>query len=262
MGVPLVSGRLFDRMDGSDGRSVAIVNETLVRRYFPSTDPIGQSIEMPMTGQLDIVGVVGDVRHHGLRADARPEVFVPFSELPLAEMHIVVHSARSAEHIVGLVKEQVLAIDPQLPISQAATLQDLLATSVAQPRFNMALITALAVSALILAAIGIYGVVSYSVTRRRREIGIRMALGADSRDTVGLIVGQAIRVVVIGALVGIAGSIALARLIRSLLYGVGPSDPVTYLAVGLGLVAVGTLAAAIPAVRAARVNPVVALRQE
>ncbi len=261
MAIPLVQGRLMDEFDGGDGRAVALVNETLARRYFRGVDPLDQVVQMPMAGELQIVGVVGDVHHRGLQSEARPEVFVPFAQLPLREMHVVVHTDQEPTSIVRAVRAEILAIDPELPITATFTMNELLSASIAQQRFNMALLIGLAFCAVVIAAVGIYGVVSYSVTLRQQEIGVRMALGAVGADTVQMIVGQALRVVGVGVIVGLGGSVALTRLIASLLFDVSPIDPVTYISVSLGVVIVAAAAAAIPAMRAARLDPVAALRQ-
>ena len=261
MAIPLVQGRLMDEFDGGDGRAVALVNETLARRYFRGINPLDQVVQMPMAGELQIVGVVGDVHHRGLQSEARPEVFVPFAQLPLREMHVVIHTDQEAARMVRAVRAEILAIDPELPITATFTMNELLSASIAQQRFNMALLMALAFCAVVIAAVGIYGVVSYSVTLRQQEIGVRLALGAVGTDTVQLIVGQALRVVGVGVIVGLGGSVALAQLIASLLFDVSPIDPVTYISVSLGVVLIAAAAAAIPATRAARLDPVAALRQ-
>jgi len=257
MGIPLIRGRLFNDFDGQEGREVAIVNQSLVRRFFPDDDPLGKIIDMPMAGTAEIVGIVGDTRHDGLQSDVRPELYVPFRQLSLADMHVVVFSDMETASAAALVEEELVAMDPEL-----ASIAELLSDSIAQPRFNMALLLGLAVCAAALAAVGIYGVVSYSVVQRTSEIGVRMALGASAADTVAMIVTQALWVVGIGVALGIAGAIGAARFVEGLLYGINPTDPVTYLAVGGLVVALGAIAAAIPARRATAVDPVLALRKE
>ncbi len=262
MGIPLVEGRLLDRFDGRDGRDVTLVNESLARRYFPNEDPIGRILDMPMAGGLEIVGVVGDVHHEGLASDTKPELFVPIAQLALTEMHVVVHTNTDAATMASAIQREILALDPALPATEVGTASDRVANSVAEPRFNMALLIGLAISALILAAVGIYGVVSYAVVQRTGEIGLRMALGAGARETAGSVVGQALRVIFVGVLLGLAGAAALARLMGSLLFGIPPTDATTYLVVGSVVLALGALAAGIPAIRASRIDPVVALRVE
>jgi putative ABC transport system permease protein len=263
MAIPLVKGRLFDRFDGRDkGPRVAIVNETVAKRYFSTTDPLNKVVKIPMAGDLTIVGVVGDVKHDGLQLAARAEVYVPYYQLALGEMQLVVESGDGVEAVVSRVKQVLRGLDPALPISKVSRIEDLLSTSVAQPRFNMALLIGLACCAALLAAVGVYGVVSYSVARRTSEIGLRMALGAGARETFRLVVVGALRVTLAGVVLGVVGAALLGRAIASLLFGVPPLDIATFAAAGLGLVAVGALSASLPAARAARIDPVKALRQE
>jgi predicted permease len=262
MGIPLIEGRLFDDHDGQEGRGVTLINRSVAERYFPDRNPIGQVLRMPMAGELEIIGIVGDIRHGGLQSEVRPEVYVPFRQLALGEMHIVVHSTEDPASVAAAVNEQISAMDPELAPTEVATISDLLYESIAQPRFNTALLAGLAICAAALAAVGIYGVVAYSVVQRSAEIGIRMALGADAPATVRLIVRQAMTVVTVGVVIGMVGAVGLSRLIEGLLFGTETTDPVTYVAVALMVVVVGTLAAAVPARRATRVDPVDALRQE
>ncbi len=262
MGIPLIRGRLFDDFDGQEGREVAIVNQLLVRRFFPDEDPLGKVIDMPMAGSAEIVGIVGDTRHDGLQSDVRPELYVPFRQLSLPDMHVVVFSDMETASAAALVEEELVAMDPELAPTEITSIEELLSESIAQPRFNMALLVGLAVCAAALAAVGIYGVVSYSVVQRTGEIGVRMALGASASDTVAMIVRQALWVVGIGVALGVVGAIGAARFVEGLLYGIGPTDPATYLAVGSLVIALGALAAAIPARRATAVDPVIALRKE
>jgi len=262
MGIPLIEGRLFDDHDGQEGRGVTLINRAVAQRYFPDRSPIGQVLRMPMAGDLEIVGIVSDIRHGGLQSEIRPEVYVPFRQLALGEMHIVVHSTEDPARIAAAVSEQIFAMDPELAPTEVATISDLLYESIAQPRFYTSLLAGLAICAALLAAVGIYGVVAYSVVQRAGEIGIRMALGANAASTVRLIVRQAMTVVAIGVVIGMVGAVGMARLIEGLLYGIETTDPVTYVAVGLIVIAIGTLAAAIPARRATHIDPVDALRQE
>jgi len=262
MGIPLIRGRLFNNEDGMDGREAAIVNQALVRRFFPDQDPLGKILDMPMAGSAEIVGIVGDTRHDGLQSDVRPELYVPFRQLSLADMHVVVYSDLESSRAAALVEDELLAMDPELLPTEVTTIAALLSESIAQPRFNMALLVGLAVCAAALAAVGIYGVVSYSVVQRTGEIGVRMALGASAADTVAMIVAQALWVVGLGVVLGVAGAVGAARFVQGLLYGVDATDPLTYAAVGALVVALGAVAAAIPARRATGVDPVDALRKE
>ncbi|UCD25646.1 MAG: ABC transporter permease [Gemmatimonadota bacterium] len=262
MGIPLVQGRLFDNLDGLDGRIVAIVNQTTAERYFPGDTPLGKVITMPMVPPMEIVGVVGDVRHDGLDAASKPELFVPFVQLPLSEMHIVVHTEADEGVVAATLRDEIRQLDPQLPLTEVSSIEDLLSSSVSTPRFNMALLLGLAFCAVVLAMVGIYGTISYSVTQRTRDIGVRMALGADGGDTVWLIVSQVLWVLAIGIVLGVLGSLALSRVMTGLLFGVANTDPVTYLIVGCCIVIVGIAASVVPAMRATRIDPVEALRQE
>ena len=263
MGIPLVRGRLLDEFDGRrDGASGTVINETMARLYFREVDPLGQVLEMPMMGSIEIVGIVGDVLHDGLQADTGPELFVPFATFPRPEMHVVAHTFDDPNQMITTIRGEVLQIDPQQPISAASSIERLLSTSIAQPRFNMALLVALAFCAVILAAVGIYAVVSYAVARRTMEIGIRMAIGAGRGQILKLIVGESLRVVAVGSLAGLVGAFVLVRLIESLLFEVTATDPATYSAAIFVVLSVGIMASIVPALRATRVDPVVALREE
>lgn len=262
MGIRLVEGRLLDVLDGQDDRNVVLINETVARRYFQDRSPVGEVIDMPMAGSLEIVGVVGDIRHDGLGAQANAEMFVPYPQLPMAAMHVVVHTRGDPGPVVRAIRERLLAVDPMQPVTRVNTIEGLLADSVAPSRFNMVLLLGLASCAVLLAVVGVYGVVSYTVSRRTRELGVRMALGSSSRSAVGLILHQAARVVAGGTVVGVVVALASGRVLRGLLYGVEPVDPATYAWVVAATSAVGLLAAAVPALRAARVDPVEALRAE
>jgi putative ABC transport system permease protein len=263
MGIELKKGRVFDAFDGREGGpKAAIVNESVVRRYFGAVDPIDKLVRMPMAGDLHIVGVVADIRHDGLQASAEAEVFVPYSQFPLSQMQVVVSTALDSGTIARGVKTQLAALDPSLPIAKVSTIEELVSASIAQPRFNMTLLAALALCAALLAAVGVYGVVSYSVTRRTAEIGVRMALGADAERTFRLVVGGALKVVLVGVALGLGGAAAAGRSLRNILFGVPPLDLLTFAASGLAIVAIGLIAASVPALRAARIDPVGALRQE
>jgi len=262
MGIPLIRGRLFDDFDGGEGREVTIVNQALARRYFPDQDPIGKVLRMAMAGDLEIVGIVGDVRHGGLQSEVRPELYVPYRQLPLSDMTIAAYSTLATDQVTRLIEEELVAMDPELAPIEVVTIEDLLAQSIAQPRFNMAMLVGLAICAALLAAVGIYGVVSHSVAQRTGEIGVRMALGASAGDAMALIVRQALWVVGLGVVLGVAGALGASRFIAGLLFGVAATDPATYLAVGAIIIVLGALAATIPARRATAVDPVIALRDE
>jgi len=262
MGIPLLEGRTVDDFDLAERHRVALINETLRRRYFSDRPPLGAVLRrMPMLGDLEIVGVVGDVRHHGFSTGSRPEVFVPFSQLPLSEMHLVLATDEAPGAIARVVAREVRALDAELPLRSVTPIEDLVSASIAQPRFNMVLMLGLAVCALVIAAVGIYGVVAYAVAQRTAEIGVRMALGASDRDTLRLIVGQVLRVVLLGVAAGVLGAGMFSRFLGAMLFGVGATDGVTYVAMSLILILVALAAAVIPARRAMQVDPVEALRQ-
>ena len=259
LNMPLVSGRLLDRFDREQNRPVMVLNESAQRLLFPGEDPIGSVLGVPMAGRIDIVGVVADVRHAGLDAPPSPEMFVAFENFPTRDMHLVVHSTRDRAELVQAIRSEIAGLAPALPITRIATMEDLISDSLAQPRFNMALLLAFALCALVLATVGIYGVISYSVVRRTGEIGVRMALGADTRRTFRLVVGQTLGYVLLGGVLGVVGSFFAARVIRGLLYEVSPLDPITLVGVVFVLMATAVGAAAIPARRATRIDPVTAL---
>jgi putative ABC transport system permease protein len=256
--IPLIRGRLFDRFDRDEGRPVMVINQTAERLLFPGEDPIGRFLGVPMAGRIEIVGVVGDVHHNGLDAEVIPEVFVSYMNFPLRDTHLVVRLADTGDLTVvtEAVRRAVHVLDPALPLARVATLDQLVSESLTRPRFNMALLAGFAGCALVLAAVGIYGVVSYSVVQRSREIAIRMALGADAGSTFRLVVGQTLVFVGLGGIVGLSGSLAAARALRGLLFGVSPLDPLSILGVVAGLAALGVAAATVPALRAARITPV------
>jgi len=262
MGVPLIHGRLLDRFDREEGRPVMVLNESAERLLFPGEDPIGRILGVPMAGEIEIIGVVGDVRHNGLDAPPSPELFVAYQNFPLRDMHLVVHSEGDEAELAQAIRAEIAALAPALPVTRVATMEELVSDSLAQPRFNMALLLSFALCALVLATVGIYGVISYSVVQRTGEIGIRMALGSDAPRTFRLVVGQTLAYVLVGGVLGVVGSFFASQLIRGLLYEVSPLDPLTLVGVAVMLVATAAGAAAIPAQRATRIDPISALRPE
>jgi putative ABC transport system permease protein len=257
-----------------------LVNEAFVRKYFPQEDPIGRRIVIGKgmgpefaDPPRHIVGVVADVREGGLKQDPAPVMYVPVGQVPDGMMRLanavlptnwVVRTAGpGAGATVGAaIQREFLAVDSGLPVTKIRTMERVVAEGVAREDFNALLIGIFAAMALLLAAVGIYGVMSYAVEQRTREIGIRMALGADRRETLAMIVGQAMRLVVAGIAIGLGAAFGLTRLLSSLLFGVKPTDPVTFVVVPLFLALVALAATWVPARRATRVDPVVALRYE
>jgi len=263
MAIPLRQGRSFTEFDGrEDGPRVAVINETAARRYFRDTSPLDRVIRIPMAGDLTIVGVVADVRHYGLDATAEVEVFVPYLQFPLSEMQVVIETDPDAGSIAPAFRTLLAGLDPAVPMGRVSTIEGLLADSVAQPRFYTALLVALALSAVLLAVVGIYGVVTYMVARRTSEIGLRMALGADPAGTFRHVVGGAVRVVGAGVAVGLVAAALVSESLEGLLFGVTAYDPLTFATAGAALIGFGALAAAGPARRAAKIDPVEALREE
>jgi putative ABC transport system permease protein len=269
MHIPLLEGRDFSDQDNLKSPPVIIVNQTFAKQFFPGEDPIGKHIKpglssIPGTHAVmrEIVGVVGDVKHRSLNREAGPEVYEPESQMPFETLTLVVRTEGDPRGLIGAVREQVKALDKDLPIYDVKLMEEYLSTSVAQPRFNTMLLAIFAGVALVLAAVGLYGVMSYSVVQRTHEIGIRMALGAQQKDVLRMIVGQALRLTLVGTALGLAGAWAATRLMSGLLFGVKSSDPITYAGVALLLSAVALLACYVPAYRAMRVDPMVALRYE
>jgi putative ABC transport system permease protein len=261
--IPLKAGRLLDQRDGANATQTAVVNEAFVRRYFPNEDPLGHRFQTAGNKSWrTIVGVVGDTRQMGLAAEVMPEVFLPLEQSPYPDMELVIRTDADPLTLVSAVRAAVASIDRDVPLFGVETLDDMLAGEVASQRFNMALLGAFAGLALLLAAVGIYGVMAYAVGQRTQEIGIRMALGALPENVLRMVLMQGARLAVFGVVLGLGAGIALTRLLRSLLFEVKPSDPATF-GVCAGILFAAAIAACwIPARRATRVDPLVALRYE
>jgi putative ABC transport system permease protein len=266
MGIPLLSGREFDDRDVDGATPVAIINETFLRRFFPGEDPIGKRYVYggpdPQNPWITIVGVVGDMRRTGFDRPVRPETFLPEAQATANALTIVARTANDPASFATALRNEVWAIDKDQSVYDIKTMHETLSEMRSQRRFNMLLFGIFAAVALTLAAVGIYGVISYSVTQRTHEIGIRIALGAEKSDVLGLIVGQAMTLAGIGITIGIAGSLMFTRLMSGLLYGVSATDPATFGVIAVLLAGVALLACYIPARRAAKVDPMVALRYE
>jgi putative ABC transport system permease protein len=266
MNIPLVSGRTFTEAEATNDRKVAVVNESMARIYFPGENPIGKRIVVNMSSQpgpTEIIGVVGDVRYQKLDSDLRPMVYWTQPQLPSSSMTLVVRTATNNPEGLGpSVIREIQAIDKDQPVADVRTMESWVAESIARTRFGTLLLSVFAAVALALAAVGIYGVMSYSVSRRRNEIGVRIALGAQARDVQRLVIGQGMTLVVIGLGLGLVGAFSLTRLMSSLLYGVGATDPATFAGLALLLAAVSLVACYIPARRATHVDPMDALRYE
>jgi putative ABC transport system permease protein len=268
MQIPLKAGRDFGSQDFLDKAPlVGIANEAMVRQYFQNEDPLGKRIRWARNPEIEwitIVGVVGDIKHFGLDLPELPALYSPYTQISPWKrwMSIAARTHGNPASFTQSIKQEIWKVDPQLPVTRMETMSEVAAASFAVRRFNMSLLTLFAGLALVLAAIGIYGVMSYAVTQRTQEIGIRMALGARSVDVLGLVIRNGMTLVVIGVAVGLAGAFALTRLMVSLLFGVTPTDVGTIALVCGVLILVALVACFIPARRATRVDPLVALRYE
>ncbi|MGH8102630.1 MAG: ABC transporter permease [Chthoniobacterales bacterium] len=265
MGIPLVRGRNFNEHDVKRSLPVAIINEQAAKQVFPGEDPVGQFIENfgPKQEKLKVVGVVGNVRHLALETAPRPELYRPLGQGIWPSVFVAVRTA--AENPLTLlqaVQEAVWSVNKSVPLGNPRTMNDIIARTLLQKKFTMLLLSIFAGAALLLAAIGLYGVISYSVAQRTRELGIRIALGAQRNDVLRLILGQGMTLVAAGVIFGVFASLGLTRLIASLLYGISASDPAIFFLFSMALVLVAFLASWIPARRASRVDPIVALRTE
>jgi putative ABC transport system permease protein len=264
MRIRLVKGRAFSDADTSSVQGVVIVNESFARMVFKARDPLAQQISFgaPPAPWREVVGVVADTRDAALEEEPIPEIFVPYLQQPSFSMSFVIRAQPDLQALADAVRHSVESIDKNQPLSDAETLDAAIATSVAPRRFQMLLLGLFALLALALAAVGIYGVVSYSCSQRVHEFGVRMALGAERRDLLGLVIRQGARLALIGVSAGLGGALALTRFLSSMLYDIKPTDPLTLLAVSLLLAAIALLASYIPARRATKVDPMVALRYE
>jgi putative ABC transport system permease protein len=264
MGIPLIKGRLFNARDRDGAPQVTIVSQSLARQQFPDMDPIGQRIFVQWDKQTpyEIVGVVGDVKHDGLDQESAPNVYFPDAQEPNGRATLVIRTGVDPMKMAPAIEQVVHAYDKDQAIADIQPLDVFLWKSVARPRFQSVLLASFAGLALLLAAIGIFGVMSYSVAQRSHEIGIRVALGAQRDQVLRLVVGQGLVLALIGTVAGLAGAFALTRYLRSLLFNVSPTDPWTFIAVPVVLCAVALGASYFPARRAAGVDPIVALRYE
>jgi putative ABC transport system permease protein len=269
--VQLVAGRKFTPVDDQDHPGVAIVNESFVRHYFPNENALGQRLRPSPPGRIwnnerlttfEIVGVVRDVKLAGLEAPSEPAYYLPASQAPLQDMTLLVRTTTDPLSIVGAVRGAVLSIDPNQPISNVSTLEKVVDESIAQRRLNMLLMGLFGGLAMLLSAVGIYGLLSHAVTQRTQEMGIRMALGAQVSDVLELVLKQGMMLALAGEAIGLAGAFALTRLMRGLLFGVTPNDTTTFVVVAGVLGVVALLACYVPARRATKVDPLVALRYE
>jgi len=265
IGIPLRQGRFFSDQDRDNSVPVVIISEAMARRFWPGENPIGRRLTPSFhseQGTREIVGVVGDVKTSGLDADASAMMYLPFKQAPLPFLSFVVRTASTPESLIQPVSKAIYAIDKEQALTDVETMDQVLGKSLSGRRFNMTLLLTFAGVALMLAAVGVYGVMNYTVTLRRRELGIRMALGAEARDVLQLVLRQGLTLTLIGVGAGLLSAYALTRLMASLLYGVTATDYLTFASVSAVLIAVGLAASFIPARRATKVDPTIALRTE
>jgi putative ABC transport system permease protein len=267
MGIPLLAGRDFTARDTAGAPKVAIVSERIVRDYFGGSpgDALGRRVRLGDSGEwLTVVGVAADIRQRGLDRDLQPMIYAPFQQERGGLVRFVSFVARTTApgRVAEGVRAEIRRAAPDLPIETTRTMDEAVAASVAQPRFRMVLLALFALAATLIATCGIYGLMAYAVTQRRREIGVRMALGADRRDVLRLVLARALRIVVAGLIVGLAGAAGVTRVLQRFLFGVTPTDPLAFTIVTVLLLAVGLTAAWLPARRATRIDPTTALRAE
>ena len=264
MEVPLITGRNFTDLDTSKTQQVAVIDETLRRRYWPTENPLGQQVKLGFgTGQgITIVGVVGNIKSDGFESPSVPHIYVPLRQLAPVNAVVFLRSRGDVEHLGDAVRREVEKVDANVPVHSISSMDQIIARSVADRRFALELLGVFAGVALLLAAIGIYGVMSYSFSQRTHEVGIRIALGAQRPDILRMALGEGMWIVLIGLAAGLAGAAVMTRFFRSMLFAVGPADPATFLLASAILAGVALFACYIPAERATRVDPLAALREE
>jgi putative ABC transport system permease protein len=263
MGIPLIKGRSFDDRDTAAAPSVVIVNESMARQIAPGDEAIGKRIKHGFKNQIsEVVGVVGDVKYAGLDKETKPEMYAPLAQRPWPFLRVVTRAKSDPMNLASAIRNELRAIDKDQPLDKITTMSAVVNASVAPRRFYMQMLGGFASLAFMLASIGIYGVVSYSVTQRTREIGIRMALGARRNDVLRLVLAEGFTLTVVGVGLGLAGAFAATRVLRNLLFEVKPTDPITFIGFSLLLGTVALLASYFPARRATKVDPLVALRYE
>jgi len=263
---PLAQGREFDERDSETSPLVTIINQSLARRLFSGEDPVGKRLKLVNPEQQadwrTIVGVVGDIRYNGLDDSGEAAIYTPFSQTPFLWTYLMVRTIASPESVAASIEKAVSSVEAGLTAANLRPMKQLISATVAQPRLNALLLSIFAGLALLLAAVGIYGVVSYSVAQRTRELGIRMAMGAKTGDVLKLVVKQGMAAVIIGIAIGLAAAMAVTHLLESLLYEVSATDPATFIIISIVLATVALVACYIPARRATKVDPMEALRYE
>ena len=263
MSIPIERGRVFNERDREGSSYAVVINQTLANQFYPNEDPIGKVLAIQWGNHpYQIVGVVADVRQKSLDRDPKPGVFLATLQEPTTPVFLVARTHGDPRQLIKAIESEIRALDRDMPIADVKTMDQYVSDSVAAPRFNTILLGSFAALALILAAVGIFGVISYSVAQRTQELGIRRALGARTGNVMALVLGQGMGLTAIGVAIGLAGAFVLARLLQSLLFGIASTDPITYAAVAAVLSSVAFVASFLPARRAARIDPMVALRHE
>jgi putative ABC transport system permease protein len=264
MHIPLLKGRYFEERDRDTSPPVVIVNESMAKRYWPGEDAIGKRLTVPFLKGLsrEVVGVVADVKHSSLDTESGSEMYVPYLQKPFGFMALVVRTASDPTQMTRAARSEILSVDWTQPVYDVKTMEQVVGDSVSQPRLYSLLLAVFAGLAVVLAAVGIYGVMSYAVSQRTHEIGIRMALGAQRGDILKMIVGQGMLLALIGMVIGLIAAFFLTRAMETLLFGVSARDLTTFVIIPLVLGVIAFLSTYIPAMRATRIDPMIALRYE
>lgn len=264
MGIPLIRGRVFTAQDNAKAARVAIINETLARQHFPNEDPIGKRINITNGPDAwrEIIGIVGDVKQYGVDKATTNQSYEPFAQVPFTSLNLVVRTANSGSAVISAIRPAVYAVDKDQPISTIRPLEEIMSDSIARQRFAMTLLTVFSVVALIIAAVGIYGVMAYNVVQRTGEFGIRMALGAQQRDVLRLVLAQGGKLIGCGLILGLVATLAASKAMGSMLFNTSAQDPLTLFVITILLAGVALIACLLPATRATKVNPIEALRTE
>src|SRR5262245_10346346 len=265
VGMRLVRGRLFDERDTADTPNVALINETTARKYWPNEDPVGKSFTLNFSSwfpKAEIIGVVSDIKTNALYMPLYPEIYRPDSQLPSDDCYLIIRTKAAPETLAAAVREEMGRIDRDIPLRTARTMESVIAGTLGRARLSAWLFGLFAALAAALAAAGLYGVMSYAVSQRQQELGLRMALGAEAGDVMRLVVGEGVKLTFVGLALGLIAAFALSRFIVSQLFGVVATDPLTYAGAAMLLAMVALMACYLPARRAAKVDPMVALRNE
>jgi len=262
MQIPLLKGRFFDDHDTKDSEQVVIIDQKFADRFWPRDNPIGKHVWFDPKKPITIVGVVGAVKHYGLDSDGKIATYYPQWQTPISDMYLVARTTSAPEALANALTREIHAVEPTAPVYDIRTMQDRLYDSLARQRFSAIMLAAFALFAVILAAVGVYGVISYLVSQGTHDIGIRIALGASRTGILALVVRQGMELAITGIAAGLAGALLLTRLMNTLLFGVSATDALTFSAVAVVLAGVALLASYVPARRATRLDPLVALRDE